>query len=196
MPSNWHDLPARREHEGKPPGMSNRDYAFALLLATFAGGKVRRDGGITEYYDWWIKASARKQQLADHYAAWCAEKVERDHREPEECARAGAEALRRRIESEPKPVRSNVQIVPGMIGKIMDTAWAINRMCDTAKCEDHVRGRMHTMHGEMIARGCDSTGEILRTVAAVLGTEPQFPAEGIGMASIPEPQKRKAKSRE
>jgi len=39
------------------------------------------------------------------------------------------------------------------------------------------------MHGEMIARGCDSTDEILRTVAAVVGVkfEPKT-VPGIGVA--------------
>jgi len=184
MPSHsWEELPARREREGKPPGMTVTEYAFALLLATFAGGKVNRNGGITAYFDWWRKASPRHRALADHYAACCALKVERDHRDPEECARAGAEALRRRLESEPRPTLSSVQIVPGMIGQIMDTAWEINRLCDEAKCDDAQRRRLHSMHGEMIARGCDSPGEILRTVAAVLGLkyEPQA-APGIGVA--------------
>jgi hypothetical protein len=171
MPDSWQDrpqLPASR----RPPGLSDQEYAFRLTLAIFVGGRLTRDGNISGYFDWWLKATQRQRALADHYAAWCARKVERDHRDPEECAESAAHALRERLDSDPaREERSSVQVAPGMIGLIWDTAVRINALCDAAESDSSTRERMHRLHGEMIARGCTSPDDVLRTVGATIESQ-------------------------
>ena len=57
---------------------------------------------------------------------------------------------------------------PACILAILDTAEAINALCDNAKADPAKRQRMHHVHGEMIARGAESPEEIVRTVKAAL----------------------------
>lgn len=169
MPSSWEERAlVRSEREGKPPGMSAGDYASRLLKAVFVGGRLRRDGDVAGFFDWWIKAPEKHRRLVEHYAHWCRVKVERDRREPEECANAGAEALRHRLDYEFRETPSSVLVTPALIGQIFDTAERINHLCDAAGCDSFARERMHQIHGEMIAHGADSTDEIVRTIGATL----------------------------
>jgi len=168
----------------RPYSMSAAEWTRSLLIAKVVGTHVLRDGQIAGFSAWQFKNGDEATRLLVHYAHWAGIKAERDHRDPDECAESGARAAQERIDYERNRRVSSVQVVPGMIGQVMDTAWAINRMCDTAACEPEVRSRMHEMHGEMIARGCDTPGEVIRTVAAVLGVEPDVPPEGVGMENV------------
>jgi hypothetical protein len=167
----------------RPYGMSDYQYTFSLLIAHLVGSHVDQNGSIPGYGAWQSRHDERAMRLVTHYAHWAGVKVERDNRDPDECARAGASAVAHRIEQEERAQsnRSQVQISPGMIGRIFDVAGAINSMCDTAACDSGRRERMHQIHGEMIARGADSSGEITRTIAATLGVPEVRAVDSVGV---------------
>lgn len=171
LPSGDHEIPARK----RPYGLSDREYAFSLTIATAINSKVAADGSIPGYSAWHWKHGERAMRLLTHYAHWCGVKVERDGRDPEECAARAAEAFDLRWRNEPREQRAEIQagghgqVNHEMIGQIADTAMSINFACDRAKADDETRKRMHRLHGEMIAHGCDDPGEIVRTVESAVG---------------------------
>lgn len=62
--------------------------------AVFLGSKVASDGQVPGFSRWWDQADDWQRHQGTRYADACLAKIERDHRDAEECVAAGVAAFR------------------------------------------------------------------------------------------------------
>jgi hypothetical protein len=62
--------------------------------AMFLDSAVQSDGQVPGFSAWWDRADDHQRRAAQRYASSAALKIERDHRDPDECLAAGVSALR------------------------------------------------------------------------------------------------------
>ena len=74
----------------KNPSADHRRAFWALFLDS----EVKADGQVPGFADWWDKADEWQRYQADCHARACAIKIERDHRDPDECIASGVASLR------------------------------------------------------------------------------------------------------
>lgn len=85
----------------KPTTVSSQADVTRLFWALFLGAEIQADGQVTGFRRAWDRLSPWAQRECDRYAYFAWVKVERDHRDPDECVRAGVSSLRERLRDEP-----------------------------------------------------------------------------------------------
>jgi hypothetical protein len=72
-----------------------------MFWAAFLGSEVEADGQVPGFSRAWDKLSPWARAEADRYAYFAWVKIERDHRDADECIPSGVSALRDRLREEP-----------------------------------------------------------------------------------------------
>lgn len=82
-----------------PDGFESRSDHIRKFFALFLGSSVSKDGSVKGFSEWASRASEPVLRAAINHSFWSSVKIQRDHRDEDECTAAGVRSLRVTIQS-------------------------------------------------------------------------------------------------